>query len=73
MFINIHLVQYKVKYINLIMFMFGSLMNNLDEFRLLLLLAKLNSNIKKEDFDRLESALSPVVHVGQDQVDIALS
>ena len=72
MIMNIHLVQHKVKYIYL-MSLFGSLMNNLDEFRLLLLLAKLNSNIKKEDFDRLESALSPVVHVGQDQVDIALS
>ena len=37
-------------------------------FRLLLMLAKLSANISSEDFDRLESALSPVLHFGQEQV-----
>ena len=36
--------------------------------RLLLMLAKLSANINSEDFDRLESALSPILHFGQEQV-----
>lgn len=35
---------------------------------MLLLLAKLSTNISQEEFDRLEAALSPIVHIGQDQV-----
>ena len=36
--------------------------------RLLLLLSRLSTNISQEEFDRLEAALSPIVHIGQDQV-----
>ena len=36
--------------------------------RLLLLLSRLSTNIGQEEFDRLEAALSPIVHIGQDQV-----
>ena len=32
------------------------------------MLAKLSANINSEDFDRLESALSPILHFGQEQV-----
>ena len=41
--------------------------------RLLLLLARLSTNISQEEFDRLEAALSPIVHIGQDQVRTELS
>ena len=32
------------------------------------MLAKLSSSVRSEDFSRLESALSPMVHLGQEQV-----
>ena len=34
------------------------------------MLAKLSSSVRSEDFSRLESALSPMVHFGQEQVNI---
>ena len=41
---------------------------HVSSLRLLLLLARLSTNISQEEFDRLEAALSPIVHIGQDQV-----
>ncbi len=34
------------------------------------MLSKLSSSVRSEDFSRLESALSPMVHFGQEQVNV---